>query len=55
MKEKYKFNDKIINNILELEDDKKIEDCYYIYNDLELNELEEKSVDFLKEYLINSI
>ena len=57
MREKYKFNDSIIENILkfETENDKSLENCYYIYNFKDLVYLENRTVDFLKEYLINNI
>ena len=57
MREKYKFNDQIIANILkfETENDKSLEDCYYIYNLSDLKYLEDKSINFLKQYLVNNI
>ena len=55
MKEKYKFNNQIIENILKLEEDTSSYNRYYIYNDLDLVSLEEKSINFLKQYLVNNI
>ena len=55
MRNKYKFNENIINNILEIEQNNNTETEYYIDNNNEINSLNNKTIDFIKEYLQDNI
>lgn len=51
MKNKYKFNDQIIDNILDMEKDIDKATEYYIDNDSTLSVLQQNTVSFVKEFI----
>lgn len=54
MKDKYKFNDNIIYNMLEVDKRKDIEYDYYINNEEDLGKLKQNTDNFVEEYILNN-
>lgn len=55
MKNKYHFNEQIIDNILDIEKDKNKATEYYIDNDSTLSVLQQNTVNFVKEFIQDNI